>query len=838
MRPSLHRRPSDCADVLRDYLARGVTGRLQRPHRAARGPGGLHVFVMAGEILAAHGPDDGIWIVRRLVNGGALTERLGRAFTRALERGQPFEELLVSKIPGRVLSAMMEGRFRQNLLDFVTGTSAVRFEPMDTIFVANLQHGHDSLALLRAITNRRDRIAPLAARRAPLTLRPGPSMPATQVEARLLDFCDPASSLQRLLTFSPYEPGDTLDAVVSMLRAGTLVSDEGVRLQADPLARRRHLPGPGSRPDPRFAVEDLFDAGPPLPAPGIPAPQVPPAWAQALFATSTSSSLHDFGELPDHLAQRWTGAEVVVELSPAPPAPEPEPAHSLEPGELEDLRSLHSLLPDDLEPVEAPAAVAPVDEAPETAPAPAAPPLTPDDVFAPPEALSARLDAPDAPLDALPPGSLQPVDSLHDVDEAPTTEPATLGASHAVDDFTDLQLDFSSLHDGPPAGEAAQAELETTPLAVAAELPAATAEDESSDGDLEELESALHIMDFGGSPADLPPTRPVAPVAQAEDAAEPSDYAGLFDIDAGEGEGGTELVFEDADSLVPGEDNGAALVEAARRYLLEAQEARAERNRDAADDAAEVFQALEEAGPSLAGDDDQVSIFDDDEVVVKPPGFVFDEVELDESELAAFADNDASRGGRGQGQFTLERRLLDVVDLREETLRSLARSTEPDSGPVAEEEPVFLEMGEASEEDELEAGAVALSFSAPVVSNTQAIRRVEVALDVLGRLALQLDRNTGVGTGQTTVQLLLESAPNQFGALLHSLQADRAGRFPPMDLVARLNERPQHERRFLLDRCLNDLIERALGSALEELPEPAVDQLLEEIAGYQQRLRA
>lgn len=830
MRPSLHRRPSDCADVLRDYLARGQTGRLQRPHRASRGPGGLHVFVMAGEILAAHGPDDGIWIVRRLVNGGALTERLGRAFTRALERGQPFEELLVSKIPGRVLSAMMEGRFRQNLLDFVTGTSAVRFEPMDTIFVANLQHGHDSLALLRAITNRRDRIAPLAARRSPLTLRPGPSMPATQVEARLLDFCDPASSLQRLLTFSPYEPGDTLDAVVSMLGAGTLVSDEGVRLQADPLARRSHLPGPGSRPDPRFAVEDLFDAGPPLPPPGIPAPQVPPAWAQALFATSTSSSLHDFGELPDHLAQRWAGAEVVVELGPPPREPEPELAHSLEPGELEDLRSLHSLLPDDLEPVEAPVeqAVAPP---PRTTDAE----LTAADIFSPVEELSARLDAPVEALEALSPDSLQPIDSLHEVDEAPTTEPALLGAAHAYDDLSSLQLDFTSLHDAPSPHDAPDAELDTAAAAVPAE---AVPLDEDLDPDLEEVESALHIMDFGGSPADLPPTRPPAPSLADDETEDVSDYAGLFDIDAGEGEGGTELVFEDADSLMPGADNGAALVEAARRYLLEAQEARAERGREAAGDAAEVLQALEEAGPSLADDSEEVSLIDNEEIVVKPPGFVFDEVELDESELAAFADNDITRGDRGQGQFTLERRLLDVVDLSEETLRSLARGSEPDPVPVAEEEPVFLEMGEASEEDELEAGAVALSFSAPVVSNSQAVGRVEVALDVLSRLALQLDRNTGLGTGQTTVQLLLESAPNQFGALLHSLQADRSGRFPPMDLVARLNERPQHERRFLLDRCLNDLIERALGSALEELPEPAVDQLLEEIAGYQQRLRA
>ncbi len=861
MRPSVHRRGHDCADILREYLARGVTGRLERGRPGSRG-GGLHVFVMAGEILAAHGPDDGIWIVRRLVNGGALTERQGVAFTRALERGQPFEELLVSKVPGRVLAAMLEGRFRQNLLDFVTGPSSIRFEPMDTLFVANLQHGHDSLALLRAIVDRRSRIAALAARRTPLTLRPGPSMPATQLEARLLDACDPASSLERLLTFSPYEPGDTLDAVVNMLRTGTLVSDEGVRVEDDVhQRRRRNMPGPGSRPDPQFAVEDLFDAGPPPPAPGIPAARLPPAWAEALVSSAHDPAADDFGDVPEELARRWSGDDVVVELAPAP-APVLEAVHSLEPAELEDLRSIHSLLPLDGAGDEAeaaalgldrsaparPIALAPVPAPPPAAPVEVADGLTEADVFAEAEASSLRLDGPAPALlggDALAPhpddvGEALAVGDVEDSDEldvlefeddeslvgieaAPAVElpeagrepdsvhevqvaldddelgpEESLGGGHAIDDFSSLQLDFAP-----------------TPSV----LPVA--------------DGSTHVLGFGAPPA-------ADPTALPDEGVAPVPVADLFAVDAE----AADVVFDEeadggADEATSDEvgTDGSALVEAARRYLEEAQSARSARQRDGARESAETLSSMLD-GEAPFADDEAVAVFDEDEVVARPPGFVFHDAEVDETELAAFADNDASRGGGGQGLFTLERRLLDVVDLREETLRSLAAGSEAPTGPVAEEEPVFLEMGEATEEDEAAAGAVSLNFSAPVVSADEAVQRAEVAVDVLRRLARQLDHCTGPGTGQTASQLLLDAAPNQFGPLLHGLQADRSGGFSAPMLVSRLNERPQGERRLLLDRCLSDLIERALGIAVEELPEAAVDAYLEEIAGYQQRLRA
>ena len=66
---------------------------------------------------------------------------------------------------------------------------------------------------------------------------------------------------------------------------------------------------------------------------------------------------------------------------------------------------------------------------------------------------------------------------------------------------------------------------------------------------------------------------------------------------------------------------------------------------------------------------------------------------------------------------------------------------------------------------------------------------------------------------------------------------NRLGRIDERRVLANVQQRPKAERRFLLDRGVKDFIERALSTGAEELPDEALDALLEEIAGYQQRLR-
>ena len=175
-------------DILRSALQRGVTGRL---YQANRHLPSREVYVMQGEILAAHGPDDGPWIVRRLVNSGALTERQGKAFIRRLTRGIPFEELILGHVPDGLLEQLMVGRFRQNLLDFLSSPPPIEFKAMDTMFVPNLQSGHDTHQTLQQIVELRQRIGPLIRHRGPLTLCL--SRCRTRQEARIVDLCDPPS---------------------------------------------------------------------------------------------------------------------------------------------------------------------------------------------------------------------------------------------------------------------------------------------------------------------------------------------------------------------------------------------------------------------------------------------------------------------------------------------------------------------------------------------------------------------------------------------------------------------------------------------------------------------
>lgn len=216
----------DILDALRQYLAEGVTGAVST---TSRGYSGYRVFLMQGEVLAAQGPEDGHWLVRRLVNNGAITEKQGMAFIAALEEGSRFEELMLGHVPDDLFLDLLHNRFRENLLEFAFARGRTRFEPMEAVFVDNIQVGHDSEALLKEVRALRERVADLRRRLQKLTLRPGPSMPRSQDEARLMDLCDPAIQLRDLVTYSPYEAGPTLSVVQDMLDAGSLVGEAAAK---------------------------------------------------------------------------------------------------------------------------------------------------------------------------------------------------------------------------------------------------------------------------------------------------------------------------------------------------------------------------------------------------------------------------------------------------------------------------------------------------------------------------------------------------------------------------------------------------------------------------------
>ena len=212
----------DALRALREHLREGVTGCLTLRDRHGAS---LHVYVMQGEVLASHGPEDARWVVRRLVNNGALTEGQGEEYTRLLAEGERLDELLFGHVPDELLLDLLAARFRQSLFDFLCVHALPTFEPMDAVFVDNIQVGHDTPALLEDLEGRRDRTRGLRARASTITIRPGRGRPKRLEEARLLDLCDGPVRLSELLLASPMEQAETLDLIHEMIGLGLVIAD-------------------------------------------------------------------------------------------------------------------------------------------------------------------------------------------------------------------------------------------------------------------------------------------------------------------------------------------------------------------------------------------------------------------------------------------------------------------------------------------------------------------------------------------------------------------------------------------------------------------------------------
>jgi len=182
-----------------------------------------------------------------------------------------------------------------------------------------------------------------------------------------------------------------------------------------------------------------------------------------------------------------------------------------------------------------------------------------------------------------------------------------------------------------------------------------------------------------------------------------------------------------------------------------------------------------------------------------------------EDDLMAFEDHDEVRGGvDGEaGAFSTAEHNLDRVEVA-----------------AIEPEPEEIELDESP----------ISRFAAPVLSEQDAQAKIDVARSVVETLSAAMDAAEGRGRAQTAVQLLLDGSPSPFKPLFANLVATDSGSIPADGLLRNLQHRPAGEHRRLLNQGLLNLIERYLSVAVEELPDEAIDQVLEDVAGYRQRL--
>jgi hypothetical protein len=193
----------------------------------------------------------------------------------------------------------------------------------------------------------------------------------------------------------------------------------------------------------------------------------------------------------------------------------------------------------------------------------------------------------------------------------------------------------------------------------------------------------------------------------------------------------------------------------------------------------------------------------------------------EEDDLAAFQDYDTVREA---GAFLTDRTLLDRVDLDGSGAPGLVASTE-----------TLIEMEEADGKESLKS-AVSLNFSGPKLAEEEVLRKLEVTNEVLATIVAALESGVGRGAGVSRLQLLLEGTSVNLAPLFKGVEVGADGTLPVNLIVKNLRKRPLGEHRRLLNRGLADLIERALSAADEELDVDGFETMLEQLAGYQQRL--
>ena len=196
-----------------------------------------------------------------------------------------------------------------------------------------------------------------------------------------------------------------------------------------------------------------------------------------------------------------------------------------------------------------------------------------------------------------------------------------------------------------------------------------------------------------------------------------------------------------------------------------------------------------------------------------------------DDEMAAFADHDYTRA---DGSFTQAKRSLDRVVLRDTTLTEAA--------PPADT--LLVEMEEADAAALKSApSVVSLNFAGRKLVDAEARSKIDVVNEVLATVVTAIDAALGRGVGQSRAQVLVEGTSGPHAVLFTHVELLPGGRLPVDRVLRNLKKRPESERRYLLNRAMGDVVERSLSLADEALDQRRMEQMLQTIAGYQQRMR-
>lgn len=203
-------------EQLLQLLAEGATGCLA----GMRNNADYRVYLMNGEIIAAHAAHDARRILELLHNRRILTAPQIADIHRRLETDS-LTDLLSGHVTDELLASVFLDRFRENLFEFINLVERTDFAAQETIFVDNIQVGHSSAQLVQEMVRIREHIEH-SNLNTDHQFRRGRTQPQPGEEIELLETMRDPISLEEALRRSPFERSRTLLLLISLLQRGVL----------------------------------------------------------------------------------------------------------------------------------------------------------------------------------------------------------------------------------------------------------------------------------------------------------------------------------------------------------------------------------------------------------------------------------------------------------------------------------------------------------------------------------------------------------------------------------------------------------------------------------------
>jgi len=183
------------------------------------GLGVVEVFVMAGAVIAANSGDDDV----RLLSCVSASGRVPRAALearaeRCTDPGE-FTEALYELLEESIVQDLLYERFRENVFSFLGAARAIEFEPMDSVFVSNIQVAHDSRGLVAELAELRERSIPILSSKLRLVPGEGKAQPE---HTRLVTACRDGATVNELVRRAGIEPNRVMQALAELLEPDVL----------------------------------------------------------------------------------------------------------------------------------------------------------------------------------------------------------------------------------------------------------------------------------------------------------------------------------------------------------------------------------------------------------------------------------------------------------------------------------------------------------------------------------------------------------------------------------------------------------------------------------------